>query len=87
MQNRERTLSRDVVATQIRSGDKHTLSAGEVVSIHQILGGSYTVQSSTGLYSITGADADALGDKVVTETITLPPPPTAPPILSPFGIS
>ena len=69
MQNRERTLSRDVVATQIRSGDKHTLSAGEVVSIHQILGGSYTVQSSTGLYSITGADADALGDKVVTETI------------------
>ena len=69
MQNRERTLSRDVVATQIPSGDKHTLSAGEVVSIHQILGGSYTVQSSTGLYRITGADADALGDKVVTETI------------------
>ena len=49
MTNRERTLSRDVVAHQIPSGDKHTLSAGEQVFIHQVLGGSYTVQTATGV--------------------------------------
>ena len=41
----ERTLSRDVVATQIPSGDKQTLTAGTQVVIHQVLGGTYTVQS------------------------------------------
>ncbi len=63
MQNRERTLSRDVVAHQIPSGDKHTLAAGETVFIHQVLGGSYTVQTGSGLYRITGSDADALGEQ------------------------
>lgn len=64
MQNRERTLSRDVVAHQIPSGDKHTLATGETVYIHQVLGGSYTVQTGTGLYRIDGADADAIGEEV-----------------------
>jgi probable FeS assembly SUF system protein SufT len=64
MTNRERTLSRDVVAHQIPSGDKHTLHAGERVFIHQVLGGSYTVQTDTGLYRIAGADADTLGEQV-----------------------
>jgi probable FeS assembly SUF system protein SufT len=64
MQNRERTLSRDVVAHQIPSGDKHTLAAGESVMIHQVLGGSYTVQTGFGLFRINGADADALGEQV-----------------------
>lgn len=64
MQNRERTLSRDVVAHQIPSGDKQTLSAGETVLIHQVLGGSYTVQTGFGLFRINGADADALGEEV-----------------------
>ena len=69
MKDRERTLSRDLVATQIPSGDKHSLSAGDVVSIHQVLGGSYTVQTNTGLYRIASSDADALGEEVVTDTV------------------
>lgn len=64
MTNRERTLSRDVVAHQIPSGDKQTLNAGETVLIHQVLGGSYTVQTGFGLFRINGADADALGEEV-----------------------
>lgn len=58
----ERTLSRDVVATQIPSGDKHPLPAGTQVVIHQVLGGSYTVQAEYGLYRLDGADADAIGE-------------------------
>lgn len=69
MTNRERTLSRDVVAHQIPSGDKHTLTAGETVMIHQVLGGSYTVQTGFGLYRINGADADALGEQVQTASV------------------
>src|SRR5579883_1634225 len=61
--NRERTLSRDVTATQIPSGDRMPLPAGTRVMIHQTLGGSYTVQTDFGLYRIDGADADALGEK------------------------
>jgi probable FeS assembly SUF system protein SufT len=69
MQNRERTLSRDVVAHQIPSGDKHTLNAGESVMIHQVLGGSYTVQTGFGLFRINGADADALGEQAQAATV------------------
>lgn len=69
MQNRERTLSREVVAHQIPSGDKQTLPAGETVLIHQVLGGSYTVQTGYGLFRINGADADALGEEVKTTNV------------------
>ncbi|MBA3850674.1 MAG: putative Fe-S cluster assembly protein SufT, partial [Opitutus sp.] len=69
MTNRERTLSRDVVAHQIPSGDKHTLPAGETVLIHQVLGGSYTVQTGFGLFRINGADADALGEQVQASNV------------------
>ena len=62
--NRQRTLSRDVTASQIPSGDKHTLFANTQVFIHQVLGGSYTVQTDFGLYRVDGADADALGEEV-----------------------
>ncbi len=68
--NRDRTLSRDVTATQIPSGDKHTLFADSTVFIHQILGGSYTVQTDTGLYRIDGKDADAIGEQIVEETVS-----------------
>ena len=54
--SKDRILSRDVVVTQIPSGDKHTLFAGAKVFIHQVLGGSYTVQTETGLYRISGVD-------------------------------
>ncbi len=72
--NRERILSRDVVAHQIPSGDKHTLSQGERVFIHQVLGGSYTVQTDSGLYRINGPDADAIGEQV--SSILSPQPST-----------
>jgi probable FeS assembly SUF system protein SufT len=68
MQN-DRTLSRNLIATQIPSGDKHPLTGGSKVFIHQVLGGSYTVQTDTGLYRIDGKDADALGEKVVEQKI------------------
>jgi len=68
MQNRERTLTRDVVVHQIPSGDKHTLNQGDRVFIHQVLGGSYTVQTEFGLYRVNGSDADALGEQVASTT-------------------
>jgi probable FeS assembly SUF system protein SufT len=66
---RERTLSRDVTATQIPSGDKQPLPAGTRILIHQTLGGSYTVQTDFGLYRIDGGDADALGESVSDTTV------------------
>lgn len=62
--NRERTLSRDVTATQIPSGDKTPLPTGTRILIHQTLGGSFTVQTDFGLFRIDGGDADALGEAV-----------------------
>ncbi|CAM2960209.1 iron-sulfur cluster assembly protein [Rariglobus hedericola] len=69
MSSKERTLSRDVTVTQIPSGDKHTLFTGAKVFIHQVLGGTYTVQGDTGLYRIDGKDADAIGEQIVADTI------------------
>lgn len=66
---RDRTLSREVTATQIPSGDKLPLSAGTKVMIHQTLGGSYTVQTDFGLFRIDGKDGDALGEKVSDQTV------------------
>ncbi len=68
--SKERTLSREVTVTQIPSGDKHTLFAGDQVFIHQVLGGSYTVQTSTGLYRIDGKDADSLGEQTTVDTVS-----------------
>ncbi len=66
---KDRTLSRDVTATQIPSGDKTPLPAGTRVTIHQTLGGSYTVQTDFGLFRIDGKDADALGEQVATAEV------------------
>jgi probable FeS assembly SUF system protein SufT len=67
---RDRTLTREVTVTQIPSGDKQTLFAGDTVFIHQVLGGSYTVQTSTGLFRLDGKDADAIGETVAVDTVT-----------------
>ena len=67
---RDRILSREITVTQIPSGDKHTLGQGDSVFIHQVLGGSYTVQTSTGLFRIDGKDADAIGETVAEHTVT-----------------
>jgi probable FeS assembly SUF system protein SufT len=66
---KERTLSRDVTATQIPSGDRQSLAAGTRLFIHQTLGGSYTVQTDFGLYRIDGKDGDALGEAVAESTV------------------
>ncbi|MBP6507271.1 MAG: putative Fe-S cluster assembly protein SufT [Opitutaceae bacterium] len=66
---KDRTLSRDLIATQIPSGDKTPLTNGTRVTIHQTLGGSYTVQTDFGLFRIDGKDADALGEQVVAAEV------------------
>ena len=68
--NRDRTLTREVTVTQIPSGDKQTLFAGDAVFIHQVLGGSYTIQTSTGLFRLDGKDADAIGETVAVQTVS-----------------
>src|SRR5690606_11787572 len=70
MSSTERILSREVVATQIPSGDKQTLPAQTKLFIHQTLGGTYTVQTDFGLFRIDGKDGDALGEQVVVETVS-----------------
>jgi probable FeS assembly SUF system protein SufT len=62
--SKERTLSREIVVTQIPSGDKHTLTEGTKLFIHQTLGGSFTVQTDFGLFRIEAKDADAIGEEV-----------------------
>jgi probable FeS assembly SUF system protein SufT len=69
MKNRERNLSRDVAATLIPSGDKIALPAGTSVFVHQMLGGSYTVQTDMGLFRIDAKDADTLGEEVIDTTV------------------
>jgi probable FeS assembly SUF system protein SufT len=69
MPNRERTLSRDVPATQIPSGEKQILPAGTRLFIHQTLGGSYTVQTDFGLFRLDGRDADAIGEQAADTAV------------------
>lgn len=57
----EITLSREVEAIQIPSGDLITLPAGTRVMITQALGGTYTVATTSGLARIKAENADALG--------------------------
>jgi metal-sulfur cluster biosynthetic enzyme len=66
---KERILSRDVDATQIPSGDKQPLAAGTKITLHQTLGGSYTVQADYGLYRIDGKDGDAIGETVIDDHV------------------
>jgi probable FeS assembly SUF system protein SufT len=67
--NRERTLSREIVVTQIPSGEKQTLPVGTRIQVHQTLGGSYTVQTDHGLFRIDGKDGDALGEKAADHSV------------------
>jgi probable FeS assembly SUF system protein SufT len=66
---RERTLSREVSATQIPSGDRQALPAGTKIQIHQTLGGSYTVQTDYGLFRIDGKDGDAFGEQAADHRV------------------
>jgi probable FeS assembly SUF system protein SufT len=60
-ENTETTLTRDVEAIRIPSGECFTLAKGTAVVITQALGGSFTVWTSEGLARIADSDADALG--------------------------
>ncbi|HEX3816822.1 MAG TPA: putative Fe-S cluster assembly protein SufT [Chthoniobacterales bacterium] len=60
-ENTEFTLSRDVEAIQIPSGNKTTLPAGTPGVVTQTLGGSYTIATYQGLARIPEKDLDALG--------------------------
>lgn len=66
---RDRILFRQVTVTQIPSGDKQTLFPGDSVFVHQVLGGSYTIQTSTGLFRLDGKDADAIGETVAEQKV------------------
>jgi len=55
------SLSRDVTAIQIPSGETISLPTGTEVFITQSLGGTYTVATDFGLARISSKDADALG--------------------------
>jgi probable FeS assembly SUF system protein SufT len=59
--NDDITLTREVDAIQIPSGDSITLPAGTPVVVTQTLGGTYTVATSSGLVRISSQDTDALG--------------------------
>ena len=62
-----RSLTREVEAVQIPSGDAISLPALSKVTITQQLGGSYTVMTDYGLARIDGRDADALGQDIAEE--------------------
>jgi probable FeS assembly SUF system protein SufT len=59
------TLTREIEAIQIPSGNKISLPAGTSVLITQALGGAYTIHvpHQAGLFRIAGTDADALGEQ------------------------
>ena len=59
--NSEISLTREVEAIRIPSGDSISLPAGTEVVITQSLGGTYTVATDQGLARISSKDADALG--------------------------
>ncbi len=68
--SKERTLSREVDAVQIPSGDRIILPAGAKVFMTQTLGGSFTVMTETGLARIDGKHGDALGEAVVDHSVS-----------------
>ena len=61
------SLTREVEAVQIPSGEKTTLPAESAVIITQALGGTFTVRvgDRSGLFRIAGKDGDALGQAVL----------------------
>src|SRR4030095_9425295 len=60
-ENTEFTLSRDLEAIQIPSGNKTTIPVGTPGVITQTLGGSYTIATYQGLARVAEKDLDALG--------------------------
>ena len=61
-------LIRDVSAVIIPVGETVTLREGTEGFIVQALGGSFTIYVEGNLFRISGADADALGERTRTTT-------------------
>ena len=59
-----RILTREVEVTLIPQGTPMTLPEGEQVTITHRLGGNFTVMTANGMFRISGAHADALGEEV-----------------------
>ena len=66
------TLTREIEAIQIPSGNKITLAKDTTVLVTQALGGAYTVHvpHQAGLFRIAGSDADALGKEATAAATT-----------------
>ncbi|MFU8848974.1 MAG: putative Fe-S cluster assembly protein SufT [Opitutales bacterium] len=60
----QRTLTREVQVTLIPQGTPMSLPAGEPVTITHRLGGNFTIMTSNGMFRVSGANADALGEEV-----------------------
>jgi probable FeS assembly SUF system protein SufT len=58
----ETELTREVQATLIPHGDPYTLDKGAKVTITHRLGGNFTVMTINGMYRISAADSDSLGE-------------------------
>jgi len=58
------TLTREVEVTLIPQGTPMTLPEGETVTVTHRLGGNFTVMTHNGMFRISGANADALGEEV-----------------------
>lgn len=59
-----RTLTREVEVTLIPQGTPMSLPEGETVTITHRLGGNFTVMTHNGMFRISGANADALGEEI-----------------------
>lgn len=70
MSDEQRTLTREVDATLIPQGLELKLPEGEVVTITHKLGGNFTVMTQNGMFYISGANADALGEDVAQSANT-----------------
>ena len=68
MSDEHRTLTREVEVTLIPQGTPMTLPKGEAVTITHRLGGNFTVMTQNGMFRISGANADALGENVTDST-------------------
>lgn len=66
------SLTREVEAVRIPSGEKITLPAGVSVFVTQALGGTFTVHvtGQGGLFRIAGSDADALGKEPLETAVS-----------------
>ncbi len=66
------TTTRDVVVTTVPAGTPAHLPAGSEVHIVQMLGGSITLRSESGvLLRLAGEDADAVGKEPVERNVTI----------------